>query len=64
MIIDPPTPFSPLAEWKEFLAEMERVVPSPFDKYAADDIARHIKLAKETIAEIQSNPERFGSAGG
>lgn len=48
MFIDPPSPFSPIKEWRAFLAKMEAVMdPS---SYAAADIALHIEEARRQIA--------------
>lgn len=47
MFIDPPSPFAPIEEWREFLVEMESIMdPS---SYAAADIADQIEQARRHI---------------
>lgn len=56
MIIDSPSPFSPLSEWREFLEEMEKLaLESSSDATLVRD---HIKLAKAQLA-LSLDPPRF-----
>lgn len=49
MLIDPPSPFDPLDEWKRFLDTMTALaVDHPDD----EDVRAHIALAKETIKTL------------
>jgi hypothetical protein len=45
MIIDPPTPFAPLADWQEYLAELRRIKPK------TDQVRAAIDEAEAVIAE-------------
>lgn len=44
--IDPPTPWSSLAEWREFLAEMKKIKPR------TDDIRGLIVEAEKMVKEL------------
>ncbi len=48
-IIDPPSDFATLAEWKMFLATMERAKPRDAD------IEAGITLARERIATLETS---------
>jgi hypothetical protein len=54
ILIDPPTPFDTLAEWKAFLAEMKSLEPSEADK---PEVLAAIAEAEETIAEKEAGGE-------
>lgn len=45
VLIDPPSPFAPLAEWETFAAEMEKIK----DTHAG--AAEHLAEAQEVIAQ-------------
>jgi hypothetical protein len=46
--IDPPTPFSPVSEWREFLAEMESIVSNgKSDRQVHEAIANAEKEIKK-----------------
>lgn len=47
MIIDPPTPFAPLSEWKAYLVELRRIEPKTDQVRAAIDEAEAIISTKE-----------------
>jgi len=51
MIIDPPTPFAPLAEWQRFLAEMKRLAKTT--PAASAQVAQAIALAEAAIAKAK-----------
>lgn len=45
-LIDPPSPFDPIGEWRSYLAELERIRPRTGDIERAIAEARdHIKAA-------------------
>lgn len=49
MLIDPPSPFSPLAEWREFIADMESLLA----EYPGDpDAISAIDEARDTICRL------------
>lgn len=48
MIIDPPSPFAPTKEWREFLFELEKI------RDPDNDVKRHIEIAKAEIKARQS----------
>ena len=51
MFIDPPSPFAPTKEWREFLDEM-RAIPRP-----NADVKKHIALAEEEMKRRQNLSE-------
>lgn len=50
MLIDPPSQFAPLAEWREFLTEMERALAASLSPQDRADVQRHAELARSVIA--------------
>lgn len=51
MIIDPPSPFAPVAEWRAFLAEL-RAIKDP------DDMVRQAIAEAEAIIATKEEPIR------
>lgn len=54
MIIDPPSYFSSIEDWRAFLADMLKLVESDFDNDEAHDWA---DAARKRIAELASDGE-------
>ena len=50
IIIDPPTPFSPAEEWRDFLKELKSLEPRTPEE--ARVIAEHIELAERTLFDL------------
>jgi hypothetical protein len=48
-LIDPPSPFSSIEEWRSFGAKMLRLKPCPEIRFA-------IELADDVIARLEANP--------
>lgn len=52
MIIDPPSPFDTLEDWRKFLTDLQAVeVTRPEDKA---DVARYMTLARQEIAQREA----------
>lgn len=55
MFIDPPSPFSPLEDWQEFLAEMEQALNDPqLRPENRSAIERHIHTARREIERLSA----------
>jgi hypothetical protein len=51
MIIDPPSPFAPVREWTEFLAEMEALVAAG---KGDEIISDYVETAKAEVSRRQN----------
>lgn len=49
ILIDPPSPFGDLATWKEFLADMERLLKANPDN---EDVREHLEKAGDMVASL------------
>lgn len=54
MIIDPPTPFAPLSEWQDYLAELRAI------KEKTDQVRAAINEAEAIIAEKEAPTRPIG----